>query len=196
MNRQDAYSFLVRVAIPKVKKRARIPTFLNNESNLLWDSIYRAHLDVLSGRFHLPLYCERGNNGINEITIALYNELNEHNNTVPIIPRTIIQEFSERNNVEFGAIQKLVNMTFKYLSILKTYHAFDDSNRDLNFSPDNCDCPLDSIILGLISDEYNGHSWTNMSFEEYSEAQSIISNRMNHDSNLLFDFRNYQDLNI
>ena len=52
------YAFMIRCAIPKVEKRSR-PISLKDKSNMLWDSIFRAHRDVLSGRNYLPIYCSK-----------------------------------------------------------------------------------------------------------------------------------------
>lgn len=102
------------------------------------------------------------------------------------------------NKVEFGAIQKLVNMTLKYLLLL---NQFDDEFEKQGFIVDinNCDCPLDSIILSALEkDEVakaSGVKWTTITPNEYNDIQAEISklliNKYNTSGNIRYDFIKY-----
>ena len=54
MEREEMYPFLIRVAIPRVDKHY-LPKGLE-DSNWIWDAVFRAHRDVLTGRGNVTEY--------------------------------------------------------------------------------------------------------------------------------------------
>ena len=54
MEQSEMYIFLIRTAIPRVDPH-NLPKGLN-ESNWIWDAVYRAHRDVLTGRSYVTEY--------------------------------------------------------------------------------------------------------------------------------------------
>lgn len=205
MNIEMTYPFMIRCAIPVVERKS-CPSSLPDASNLLWDSIFRAHRDVLDGRFYLPVYCSTMVNGnpkrqrgeyyqINGVAVALYNILSE--TTERIFPRDIINRFHTEDfvGIEFGAIQKLVNMAFKYLYILKLYSVNEESINNLVFSLEDCDCPLDSRILQCI-EACRDVSWTQIDSATYRRVQEEIDRISEGEPRLMYDFVNYQQLDF
>jgi len=205
MNIEMTYPFMIRCAIPEVEKKS-CPSSLPVASNLLWDSIFRAHRDVLDGRFYLPVYCSTMENGnpkrqrgeyyqINRVAVALYNILSEA--TERISPRDIINRFHTEDfvGIEFGAVQKLVNMTFKYLYILKLYNVDEESINNILFSIEDCDCPLDSRILQH-TESYQDILWTHIDSATYQAVQEEIDRIGEGEPRLMFDFVNYQQLDF
>lgn len=74
---------------------------------------------------------------------------------------------NEFPNVEVGAVQKLVNMTLKYILIFNEL-----GNMNYPIDEKECHCPLDSIILGKL--EIHHTPWTRMDKIEYLEVQKEI----------------------
>ena len=72
----------------------------------------------------------------------------------------------------YGLAQKLVNMTFKYLYVFKD-EIKQGIKQDINFS--NCDCPLDSIIIGKLGLSQN-YTWSKLTSDEYKQLQDKIDN--------------------
>ena len=93
---------------------------------------------------------------------------------------------NEFPDVEFGAIQKLVNMTLKYVIILKTF----TNEIDFEVDESGCDCPLDSIILGKLPQEHT--VWTRIDEQEYEQVQNEIRESLSKEhcnsGNVIFDF--------
>ena len=192
--------FLVRAAIPQVSDEDRLPCRKNvngrenviERSNLLWDAIYRAHRDVLTGRKNVVDYSKQKTSkkgeevaGVNSVAQALYFKIKSATESEQLSSKKLIEflvnEF--KDDVPFGAIQKLVNMTLKYLFILqelgylRTYGIPD-------IKEDDCDCPLDRIILNSI-----GHpetKWTCIDKDQYNKIQNEIKK-----PGLKYDFENY-----
>ena len=168
--------FLLNTAIPCKKYKS------NKENLKLYSAIRRAHRDVLAGRWYLKKYCSISD----KIIEFLYSEIqtsNEMLNSSDLI-NSITREYP---GVNFGAVQKLVNMTLKYIIIL---NAFDD---DFNIAVDikRCDCPLDSIILEKLG--RSDVKWTSITSDKYKEMQELISNRLSNDKgNIYYDFENWE----
>ena len=69
----------------------------------------------------------------------------------------------------------------------------------------NADCPLDSIILGKLEQvemqnngigatyttKYDGYTWSQLNSSDYSDIQDSIKNESGGNSNLWFDFDNW-----
>lgn len=205
LNVEMTYPFMIRCAIPIVEKKSR-PSSLPDASNFLWDSIFRAHRDALAGRQFLPAYCSTMIDGnpkrnrrechqINGVAAALYSILSE--STERIYPRDIINRFHTEVfvDVEVGAIQKLVNMTFKYLYILKLYNVDEDSINNVLFNLEDCDCPLDSKILQHI-EEYRETLWTQIDMPTYINIQEEVDRISRGEPRLMFDFENFQQVDF
>ena len=100
---------------------------------------------------------------------------------------------SDDNNINVGLIQKLVNMTIKYLFIIDLFGDLGNVVFDAAFT-DECDCPLDSRILERISCKVKKKytAWTKMDdSNEYKEVQNIIKDEVEKQSekrNLEYDF--------
>ena len=91
----------------------------------------------------------------------------------------------------YGLTQKLVNMTYKYFWIFSEY-----IDRKIDFS--NCDCPLDSIIIGEL--KIKTPVWSKITKKDYEKAQDAITERLKNSNlteelkklgNLAFDFLNW-----
>lgn len=178
MNNELMEKFLLKVAIPEVKKGF----------DRLWDAVSRAHRDVLTGRFYLTNYCSKlDEKGINKVAKYLYEIMNESKE--PLSSRSLILILQKKfGDVEIGAIQKLVNMTLKYVLLLNKY------DKDFGVCVDsiNCDCPLDSVILNQIP-KYRDLRWTRISWEQYVAVQEEISHLLSEEGyencgNIVFDF--------
>lgn len=178
-------NFLVKAAIPvNIHKKNEQP-----ENPRLWDAIWRAHRDVLTGRFHLEKYIEKAKGEKkHQVTEKLNEIILESARTGEVIASApLIRRLqSEFPDVEFGAIQNLVNMTLKYVIILKTF------TDDIDFTVDEsgCDCPLDSIILGKLPKKHT--VWTKINEEEYKQVQTEIRESLSQEhcasGNVTFDF--------
>lgn len=83
---------------------------------------------------------------------------------------------SVHEGVTVGLVQKLVNMTLKYLYSIEIFGYGD--KLDLKVELENIDCPLDSTILNLLSCDYNGKHytpWTKLESQyEYDDIQEDI----------------------
>lgn len=111
----------------------------------LWAAIRKAHRDVMTGARtgNISKYAEKNKDGKDETLEYLYQEI--RNAKEPLSSSFLIQKLQKNDGtLEFAAIQKLVNMTLKYLIILNecegTASVFD-------ICEEKCDCPVDSTIL-------------------------------------------------
>ena len=97
---------------------------------------------------------------------------------------------SKKKGANIGSIQKLVNMTLKYLYVLQVYGV------DFGIDPSGCDCPLDSIILNELDKKTKKHhtKWTKIeSLEDYESIQMDIAEQPESaGSNLFYDFYYYR----
>ena len=172
MDKKFMEKFLVQSTVPGKGKEDRV-----------YDCIWRAHRDVLTGRFHLPCYCEKINDTpiSRKVIDSLYSLIQKDN--ACIYSKKLIEDLCDLYpNIEFGAIQKLVNMSLKYLLVLKEY-----GDLDIDIDEKNCDCPLDSHILSKIG--YSGIHWTSINPEEYKKMQEIIRNfPQSKNGNIYYDF--------
>lgn len=140
----------------------------------LWDAIRKAHRDVMTGARtgNIPIYSEK-NRDKNEKTLEyLYQQI--HKEQGSLSSGLLIEKLQKNDGaIEFAAIQKLVNMTLKYLIILNecegTASVFD-------ICEEKCDCPIDSIILERLNKiNRNKHEcWTKIEEPEYIKVQDEI----------------------
>lgn len=195
---EDTYAFLLRVAIPEVTERRSIPVAVDERrkaSNVVWDCIWRAHRDVLSARgYASPRYRSESSNLESGILITLYRCI-EADGQNGLGSQTLIEELCETHGggvmagsevkddtTMYGAVQKLVNMTLKYLLLLQTFGCLDEKRAGLPFPvkvrEEECDCPLDSTILQSLGREFSGCRWTRITAEEYDVVQKEIAKRL------------------
>ena len=130
----------------------------------------------------------------NKVAQALYFIIKDANE---LKPRELIDKLRENEdfkNVSYGSLQKLVNMTLKYLFILQELKYLENKEYVIpHINEKDCDCPLDSIILGSI----NEHSvkWTSIEPEKYQEIEKRIERSECAQTRLEYDFKkwpNYQ----
>lgn len=175
MDKVNMEKFLTQCAVPVKKKDDRI-----------YDCVWRAHRDVLAGRFYLLKYQNFSHDMVDNLCEVIKNYKKRKN---LLTSNMLIQKLKGKyETVEFGAIQKLANMSLKYLLILKEYESL-----DIKIDEKNCDCPLDSYILKKI-----GHreiNWTSINPKEYKEMQNIIKEYPeSKNGNIYFDFLHWNQL--
>ena len=110
-------------------------------------------------------------------------------NDVELSSMVLINDLLSNNKYDanLGAIQKLVNMTLKYLYALQYYGYY----AGFTIDPAKCDCPLDSRILEKIN--RTDIKWTKLtSLAIYNEVQETIDEYEDaKESRLFFDFYNW-----
>lgn len=234
MKIEDAYPFLLRVAIPEVTDQNYIPSDEElakyfpkhnqktrrkekRSSNLVWDAIWRAHRDVLTGfrfkdgKFYAGRKQAGGSNNyaVNEIALKLFRLIVSAKQ--PLASKYLIDELCEEfkepeglqdNNMSkpsattFGAIQKLVNMTLKYLLILKSFGRLNEGwLGQIQIDETVCDCPVDSVILDRLAEshsELKGIKWTCITKEQYKAVQEAIDSEASSTIRIMYDFSNWQ----
>ena len=165
--------FLIKSTIPEKK-----------EGNIVYNCAWRAHRDVLNGRFYFKKYLKQNEN--NQIVENLVKKIIEFKK--PLCSKPFIDELSKEFDVEFGAIQNLVNMTLKYLIIID-YFNYNGFSFDIDIQ--NCDCPLDSTILHEI--ERDDIKWTSITKKQYQAVQKVILNKpeVKEHGNIIFDFKKW-----
>ena len=196
MDEKKMSEFLTVSVIPKHKDKDRI-----------YDCVFRAHRDVLTGRFHLPFYILQNRALINK----LCDLIRKNDGQTKSSKRFIKCLKTKYENVEFGAIQKLVNMSLKYLLVLNKYEG-----HIIDIDEKYCDCPLDSTILDCLAEDVkdlpnsfakecgikektliaireNDIHWTSIENEQYNDVQKIIGFlTKDKGSKLAYDFDNWK----
>lgn len=189
MEKEKAFNFLVKTTIPIATPTKEYKNKLNLDGeNRLWDAVWRAHRDVLTGRAYLSNYTKK-NYGVNEVVCKLYDLILK--SEVSLNSKMLIDELTNSFDVEFGAIQKLVNMTLKYIIILNAF----DKKFHIDVDESKCDCPIDSIILGKLGLGQK-YKWTAMERGEYKDIQEDISKKLEQTEhkkceNIMYDFINW-----
>lgn len=191
ISNESIIAFLIRAAIPEVKDKSKLPEKgnLKTEDKLIWEAIYRAHRDVLTGRGNVTEYSskKKSPDSLNQICLALYNHVKcgeelSSSKLVSLLRKTF-------TDVPMGQIQKLVNMTLKYLLILSRFHLI-----SLVIDESKCDCPLDSVILERLKEKTK---WTRLEDEEeYNRLQEKAKRNSSDKVALEYDFINWQDLKV
>lgn len=191
ISNESIIAFLIRAAIPEVKDKSKLPEKgnLKTEDKLIWEAIYRAHRDVLTGRGNVTEYSSKKESpdSLNQICLALYNlvkcgEELSSSKLVSLLRKTF-------TDVPMGQIQKLVNMTLKYLLILSRFHLI-----SLVIDESKCDCPLDCVILERLKEKTK---WTRLEDEEeYNRLQEKAKRNSSDKVALEYDFINWQDLKV
>lgn len=80
------------------------------------------------------------------------NNTEDFNKTVEEIENVLVSK-KPHSNFTFGNIQKLINMTAKYIYI-SCY-----SDRSIRERFNNCDCPMDSIMIEIVTKKYKKKGW-------------------------------------
>lgn len=191
ISNESIIAFLIRAAIPEVKDKSKLPEKgnLKTEDKLIWEAIYRAHRDVLTGRGNVTEYSSKKESpdSLNQICLALYDGVKcgeelSSSKLVSLLRKTF-------TDVPMGQIQKLVNMTLKYLLILSRFHLI-----SLVIDESKCDCPLDSVILERLKEKTK---WTRLEDEEeYNRLQEKAKRNSSDKVALEYDFINWQDLKV
>ena len=121
-----------------------------------------------------------------------------------------VKKLNGDKKLSFGHIQKMFNIAIKlYLCLFVCREELDlDDNifvADIVNNFANADCPLDSIILGKLEQvemqkngigatyttKYNAYTWSQLNSSDYSDIQDSIKNESGGNSNLWFDFDNW-----
>ena len=205
MKRCQMIDFLVRAAIPNVTEKDRLPRKegIIENSNLLWDAIFRAHRDVLTGRRYVKAYSEKHEilshtkngeavYGPNLLAQALYFAIKEEKEQ--LCSTSLVEKLTDSANEDsdslFGCIQKLVNMTLKYLFVLQEFGYLEKFHYDIpHIDEISCDCPIDSIILKSL--DRADIKWTSLSSDDYEEVQGLIDKDEQTKTRLEYDFKNW-----
>ena len=161
--------FLLKEAIkPRAEKEYK--------EKRLWDAIKKAHKDVMTGARtgNIPTYCVANKNGANHTLKQLYDDIEQFiEKGKQLCSKDLIESLNKTNpEVEFGAVQKLVNMTLKYIIILNEL----EEGFSIQVNEKMCECPIDSIVLDKLY-RYNQKKhlcWTKMKDIEYKEVQEEI----------------------
>ena len=144
----------------------------------------RANRDTMAGaRFKYDGYADNKDFYIGELKKTILD--GKKLSSIEIIS----QLFGEKKGANVGSIQKLVNMTLKYLYVLQVYGC------DFGIDPALCDCPLDSIILDDLDKKTKPHTkWTQIKdLEDYESIQKDIAGfREAAGSKLFYDFHCYR----
>ena len=190
MDKKLIANFLLKSTIPEAKK-CKLPDNEVDANGFIRDCVYRAHRDVLTGRFWLKKYTGYKHDDCNKIVAQLYQNICECINrnqalNTKILIDPLYKEYGYE--VEFGALQKLVNMSLKYLIILSGFCVL-----IITIYEKNCDCPIDSIILSHLG--ITDIKWTSMNKEQYNKIQDTIKEKVEKDcGNITYDFKNWQEL--
>lgn len=207
MEKEDTYDFLLRSLIPRIEEKTKLPDNLRwkrgkkkekedeteyASKKLVWECIHKAHRDVLTGRRNVEDYIKLSERGLNSEALELYGLIT--NKTVRITSYDLIKGLMGDRKHRIGPTQKLVNMTLKYMFIMQLYGVLNV----YNINEEDCDCPLDSIVLGSLGRE--GCKWTKdfannkteNGYEVYTTIQREISEIQSGKSKLSYDFEKWQ----
>ena len=155
------------------KEAIKTPNRPKHEDRL-WAAIRKAHRDVMTGARtgNIKTYAEK-NRGEKENTLEeLYKIILKEKE--PLFSELLITKIQKHDDtLEFAAVQKLVNMTLKYLIIL---NECEETTPAFAICEEKCDCPIDSVILKRL-EKINGEQhtcWTKMEKSEYKVVQKEI----------------------
>lgn len=209
---EDTYAFLLRSTVPEITDKKKLPKDLQwknthdkemkkrdsdyHMKKLVWECISRAHRDVLSGRKNVVDYSQKGNNDLNPWTMKLYEAIVGTGKVEKLSSKNLIDQLLGESEKGIGPIQKLVNMTLKYMFLMNLYGFL----RGYYVDPKDCDCPLDSRIL--ISLHMPQKQWTRDFVNDeatdqnrrrvYEGIQELISEKCKN-SKLAYDFDNWNN---
>lgn len=162
--------------------------------------VSRAHKDVMIGARYKTTesstcYCDYNRYYQDLVSSLILAEQSQ------VSGRGIIEKICNKRKkafaVNIGLIQKLVNMTVKYLYVI---NASGLGDIEIEIVKSDCDCPLDSKIIGQLSadtgNKYKG--WIKLdNLDEYrsiqDDIQSVILKNAKYagESRLEYDFVNW-----
>ena len=211
MEIKDTYDFLLRATIPEIIENNKLPEDLRwkrgqknqkvieegySSKKLVWECISRAHHDVLSGRKNVEDYSSRKSKGLNKIALDLYDIIIGLHNSTKISSNLLIDHLmaKKEDGYRIGPIQKLVNMTLKYMFLFQLFGKLEEYQINEN----DCDCPLDSRIMEKL--EMGEVKWTKDfentdnidGYQKYKDVQRKIKEIQGVKSKLSYDFENWQ----
>ena len=176
-------------------KEAIKPQDGSSHKDRIWDAIRKAHRDVMTGARteNISRYVDSYKNGNNKTLENLYKKIKGEKGS--LYSDLLIENLKNDNdeNIEFAEIQKLVNMTLKYLIVLNECECITPA---FNICEEKCDCPVDSTILKKLG-RINGNPhkcWTNMDESDYIDVQNEIQTYLKKEypkgthGNIWFDF--------
>ena len=191
MDQKFVIEFLLECVFPGIRKQIQD----KNRDKMIQSVVDKAHRDTMIGaRFKsnksTKSYCDQTEYYKNRVVDLVKHDSEE------ISGRKIIRRIIETNDYEadIGVVQKLVNMTIKYLYVIEMcgYAGKDCFSYTIDIS--DCDCPLDRNILGcLLRDNGRSHTaWTKLRDcdGEYYSIQDEIE-IITHGLNLKYDFINW-----
>ncbi|MBO5077249.1 MAG: hypothetical protein J5584_06615 [Clostridia bacterium] len=180
---KESIDFCLESTIPGIHKAI----LSNNRYDVIKTVTSRANRDVLTGsRFWDSNYSGNVDYYKNTLNCLIDNHFSS------LSSKILIDEMIKLNIhcAKIGSIQKLVNMSIKYLYVISLIK---DGDFTIHINLSECDCPLDSIIIKRLS-ALNGKrytSWTKIdTLDEYLSIQGDISQYVKT-SNLEFDFYNW-----
>ena len=193
---QLIYEFLLESIMPGFREKVR----KHDTEEILKLVIGRAHKDVMIGARYKTSkssenYCEH-NEDYQKLAVDLIMA-----DPSQLSGRKIIESiYAQVKNINIGLIQKLVNMSIKYLCVIRQCEI--DIGTELQIVESDCDCPLDSRILEqLVSDtgKKKYTAWTKLdNWDEYKDIQKDIQDVIESDitkyigkSRLEYDFVNW-----
>ncbi|MBO4214017.1 MAG: hypothetical protein J5876_03460 [Lachnospiraceae bacterium] len=186
MQIDKVHNFCLEVTIPGILKAVEN----DNVSNALNAVINRASLDVMAGARYLKGgYVDNQDYYKKELKRLIMDGKTELSSEV-LIDKLCRNRNKHRVNV--GSIQKLVNMTLKYLYVIQEHGLMNEYALKVELK--NCDCPLDSRILEELRkrEKKKYTPWTKLdSLDEYKTIQDDITKYVK-ESNLEFDFDNWK----
>lgn len=185
MDKELMRNFLIKEVIPPRNST-------EHKKDRLWDAVRKANRDLMTAARtgNIEKYAEANKDGQYATVQSLYDIIRMEKE--PLCSADLIKKLRKKNKeIEFGAVQKLVNMTLKYLIIINAFE-----NEEFNICEEKCDCPLDSAILKKLKDlnKIEHECWTKIDDAEYDSIQTEISEHLKTEypakayGNIWFDF--------
>ena len=172
------YEFCLYSVLSKLKS---IDVKEKNAEKILSAIIQKANSDTMTGM--------RYNSEYNKCDIMDVLKDYYMRTCIPLDSISTIEYLKNKyTTISVGAIQKIVNMSLKYIVCFNAVFGYEV--RKVNV--DKCDCPLDSQILKSIG--LPSVKWTKISsMEEYKSIQDRIREKMGDDDSLLmYDFMEWR----
>lgn len=168
MDRSLVLLFCLESTIPGVSLAVKS----KDEKMLVASVTEKAHRDTMTGaRFHDSEYYSHSKEYISLLVERILSS-REDLSSVELIKE--LYEF-QGASAKIGSLQKLVNMTLKYLYVIEVCGFSDFCGYKINLK--NCDCPLDSVVLSELSEETGNKytPWTKISdLDDYNDIQKDI----------------------
>ena len=181
MNDKLIYEFWIESVLPGFRNSIKH----NSAEELISVAVNRADRDAMSGGRFNEAYSEHHDEYKDSLRELI--SINKDDLSSDYLINMMCKGLHE--GVTVGLIQKLVNMSLKYLFSVDIYDY--SRNFEIVVPFEKCDCPLDSIVLERLSSltckKYT--PWTKIdSIEYYNSVQEDIRKNVEV-SNLEFDFK-------